>query len=728
MGKWTRRTLLTVGGLVGGGLALGVAGIAFAPNRLGIRPGKDSEASWLTTWLKITPDNIVTAIIPHCEMGQGVHTSLTMMLADELDADWALVRMEEAPATEGFANAHVFHGFLPFDVPVPLLRGFDYATYKVAQWVGLQVTGGSSSVRGTGRHGMQIAGAAARSMLIDAAATRWQVPASECTAKQSHVLHGASGRSATYGELATDAARLDPPVHPVLKAREAWTIMGTSVPRFDSPGKVDGSARYAIDVQLPGLLHAAVRAAPVFGGKLTSVDSSEVQAMPGVQAVVRLDDAVAVVAVDTWRALQGVRALQPQFTDGGNGAVSSSMLLEAQRAALAGAKLKKAAHKGRGAEFLPQAARVIEAEYRVPLLAHATMEPMSATVRIVEGRCEVWTGVQDPLSARKVAAKAAGLDVQQVTLHNLALGGGFGRRLPGAFDYVDQAVRIAKVVAPKPVKLTWSREEDIQHDFYRPSLVAQYQGGLDAGGRPVVWSSRFNGTGMFSVPTPPYDIEHLELRTSDVGSHVRLGSWRSVEFSHQGFFIESFIDELAHAAGKDPVEFRLAALAHAPRHHAVVQKAAQLAGWGSALPAGHGRGIALVEAFGTIVAEVAEVEVTADRRIRVHRVVAVVDCGEVIHPGTAAAQIEGGIVFGLSAALFDEITIEKGRVVQSNFHDYPMPRIADTPQVQVEFIRSGAPLGGMGEPGVPPIAPAVANAVFAATGDRLRTLPLRLAT
>jgi isoquinoline 1-oxidoreductase beta subunit len=429
------------------------------------------------------------------------------------------------------------------------------------------------------------------------------------------------------------------------------------------------------------------------------------------------------VADGYWRALQGVRALEPRFTDGGNAAVSTATLVAAQREALAGTKLRKAAHKGRGADFLPEAARVIEAEYRVPLLAHATMEPMSTTARIAEGRCELWTGVQDPLSARKVAAKAAGLDVEQVTLHNHALGGGFGRRLPGAFDFVEQAVRIAKAVTPRPVKLTWSREEDIQHDFYRPGLIAQYQGGLDAAGRPVAWSSKFNGAGMFNVPAPPYDIEHLELRTSDVRSHVREGSWRSVEFSHQGFFIESFIDELAHAAGKDPVEFRLAALTHAPRHHAVVQKAAQLTGWGSSLPAGHGRGIALVEAFGTIVAEVAEVEVTAERAIRVHRVVAVVDCGEVIHPDTAAAQIEGGIVFGLSAALFDEITVENGgscRAISTT------TRCPGSPTRRRSRCSSSAGARAPGEPGVPPVAPAVANAVFAATGERLRALPLRL--
>jgi len=355
------------------------------------------------------------------------------------------------------------------------------------------------------------------------------------------------------------------------------------------------------------------------------------------------------------------------------------------------------------------------------------MEPMNATARVAGGRCEVWAGTQDPLSARKVAADAAGLKPHDVTLHNLPLGGGFGRRLPGTFDYIAQAVKIAKALSPAPVKLIWHREEDIQHDFYRAAYVARLKGGLDAAGRPQSWVAHFTGGDPMGASRPPYRIPNLELKTIDVAAHVREGSWRSVEYSQQGFFVESFVDELAHAAKQDPVAFRLAALEGSPRHHAVLEKAAQLAGWSEALPAGRGRGVALVEAFGSIVAEVAEVEVTADRSIRVHRVVAVVDCGDLINPDTAAAQIEGGIVFGLSAALYGEITIDKGRVQQSNFHDYRPVKLAEAPRVTVEFIRSGAALGGLGEPGVPPIAPAVANAIHAITGRRLRQLPLQSA-
>jgi isoquinoline 1-oxidoreductase subunit beta len=650
------------------------------------------------------------------------------MLAEELEADWSLMRMEEAPAEDAFANAHVIRGFLPFEIPQSVGRGFDYAGFKVAQWVGLQVTGGSSSVRGTGKHGMAVAGAAAKAMLIEAAASRWQVPASECVAKLSRVTHSASGKSATFGELAAAASKLDPPVHPVMKDKATYTLIGQSIPRIDIPSKVNGTAQYGIDVKLPGMLYAAVNASPVFGGKLTSVDTSAAAKMPGVKSVVKLDDAVAVVADSYWRARKALASLQPQFSDGGNGAVSTDSIFAAQVAALAGKDLSRSTHVGKGAEALTSTARNIQAEYRVPYVAHATMEPMNATARVADGRCEVWAGVQDPLSARKVAAKAAGLDTDRVTLRNQQLGGGFGRRLPGAFDYVDQAVRIAKAVSPTPVKLVWSREEDIQHDYYRPAFVAQFAGGIDASGKPTVWSGRFNGGDLMGAAKPPYQIENVEINGAEVKSHVREGSWRSVEFGYHGFFVESFADELAQAAKQDPVAFRLANLPTISRHRVVLERAAALAQWGSPVAAGRGRGVAVVEAFGTVVAEIVEVEVRADRSIKVHKVVAVVDAGQVINPDGAAAQIEGGIVFGISAALFNEATIKRGRVVQSNFHDFPLPRLAETPQIVVEFIKSDAPMGGMGEPGVPPVAPAIANAIFSATGQRLRQLPLRMQT
>ncbi|MBB6091496.1 isoquinoline 1-oxidoreductase beta subunit [Povalibacter uvarum] len=727
MGKWTRRAVITAGSLVGGGLALGVGGIAFAPNRIGIlSKGDGKEAAQLTTWLKIAPDNMVTAIVPHCEMGQGVHTALTMMLAEELDADWNLVRMEEAPAEEIYANGYIARAFVPglSDVPKFTERFVDWGTYRLTRLMDLQVTGGSSSVRGTGFLGMRVAGGAARTMLIEAAAKRWNVPVGECETKLSSVIHPGSSRSATYGELAADAAKLDPPVHPQLKSADKYTIVGKPIPRIDIPSKVDGSAKYGIDVAIPGMLYATVAAAPVFGAQLGSVDATPIANLPGVKKVVKLDNAVAVVADSYWRALKALRTLIPTFTETTQRKENSETLASTIGRALEGDESKKIFSSGDAAATIGGAAKAIEAEYRVPFLAHATMEPMNATARIANDRCEVWTGVQDPLAARKVAADASGLDADQVTLYNQQLGGGFGRRLPGAHDFVDQAVRIAKEMSPAPVKLIWSREEDIQHDYYRPAVIGRYKGAVDSKAAPIVWISKFNGAGGEAAHVP-YAIAHQDIRAVKFGSHVRQGSWRSVEHSQHGFFTESFIDELAHAAGKEPYEFRRGLLEHAPRHRAVLEKAAWISGWGAAPAAGRARGIALVESFGSIVAEVAEVEIV-DGRIKVHNVWAAVDCGYVVNPDTATAQIEGGIIFGLSAAVFNEITIQDGRVAQSNFNDFPLPKIADAPRIKVEFIQSNAALGGLGEPGVPPIAPAVANAVFALTGKRVRSLPLKV--
>lgn len=726
MNKWTRRSFIAAGSLVGGGLALGVAGLVFAPNRLSRLPKADDAAAQLTTWIKLAPDNTVTVIVPHCEMGQGAQTALAMMLAEELDADWSRVQVEEAPAEEVFANGYLVRAFLPVaaDVPKFMERAVDFGSFKLMQWMDMQTTGGSSSVRGTGQLGMRMAGGVARAMLIEAAARRWKVPASECETKSSRVLHPGSNRSATFGELATAAAQMELPVHPQLKSRDRYSIVGKPTPRFDIPAKVDGTAKYGIDVTLPGMLYATVAAAPIFGAKLGSVDPAPALALPGVKKVIQLENAVAVVADSYWRALKALRRLTPSFTDTGNSNRTSDTLTADIVRSLESDQDKSVFASGDAVARLGAAAKTIDAEYRVPFLAHATMEPMNATARVADDRCEVWTGVQDPLAARKVAAKAAKLRQARVTVYNQQVGGGFGRRLPGAHDFVDQAVRIAKEMSPAPVKLLWSREEDIQHDYYRPAVIARCKGAIDSSGAPTVWISRFSG-GRDGAALIPYAIANQDIRAAEFASHIRLGSWRSVAYSQHGFFTESFVDELAHAAAKDPYEYRRDLLESSPRHRAVLEKAAWIAGWGAKPAAGRGRGIALVESFGSIVAQVAEVELI-DGRIRVHNVWAAVDCGRVINPDTAVAQIEGGIVFGLSAALFSEITIRDGRVAQTNFVDYPMPKLADAPRITVEFVDSNAALGGLGEPGVPPIAPAIANAVFAATGKRLRSLPLRI--
>jgi len=726
MNKWTRRAFISAGSLVGGGLVIGVGEFVLAPNRLGLAPPADADGVRLTTWVKLAADNSITVVVPHCEMGQGAQTGLAMMLAEELEADWQTIRVEEAPALDEFAAGYMVRGFGlgELDPPPSMLRGLNHLSFKVADWMGLQVTGGSASIRFTGEYGTRVAGASAKQMLLQAAATRWNVSANECVAKLSHIEHAASSKRASYGELAVDAAQRDIPAHPTLKERAAFTIIGTPVPRFDIPNKVNGGTTYGLDVQLPEMLYAAIKAAPVFGGKLLSVDMAPAMSMPGVIKVVQLGDAVAVVADGYWRAQQALNKLQPVFDAGGNDGVNSNTIFQTFAHALENESGKKVVRLGSGASGLEKAAKKISAEYRVPYLAHATMEPMNATARMTDKECEVWAGTQDPLNARNTAAKAAGLAHKQVTIHNLSLGGGFGRRLPGNLDYVDQAVRIAKVLSPKPVKLIWSREEDLRHDFYRSAVLGRYQGGIDADGKPNTWVARFTGDAGESAAELPYAIPNQAIARSVVKTHVRLGAWRSVDHTQHGFFTESFIDELAHAAGQDPYEYRRQLLIHKPRHKAALELAADKAGWGTPLPANHGRGIALVESFGTIVCEVAEVEALADGKFKVHRVVAAVDCGDVVNPNSGASQIEGGIVFGLSAALYGEISIDKGAVVQSNFGDHPMARMADTPRTEVHFIASHARRGGLGEPGVPPIAPAIANAIFAATGKRLRTLPI----
>lgn len=722
LGKWTRRAFIGAGTVAGGGFVLGLGGIAFAPNRLRYLPeGAARGDGRLTTWIKITPDNVTTVLVPHCEMGQGALTGLGMFLAEELDADWDLVRIEQAPAEDVYANGYIVRAFLEeagFATPGWLERALDFGAFKMADFVGLMTTGGSTSTRGTGQFGMRLAGAAAREMLVHAGAERLGVPTGELATRDSHVIHERSGRRLAYGELAALAGTLDLPRRPRLKERSEYRLVGTSRPRPDIPSKVTGEARYAIDVVLPDMLHAAIVRAPVPGGLLEAVDPAPAKGMAGVREVVTPADAVAVVADSYWQAQQALDALLPRFTDAGLGDVDTDAIARRHAAALDRERFDPP----------PAGASVVSAEYRVPYLAHATMEPMCATARVANGRCEVWTGTQDPLSTRRVAARAADLDVGAVVVHNQQLGGGFGRRLPGTYDYVEQAVQIARVVSPRPVKLIWSREEDMRHGYYRPFVLARFQGALDANGSPLLWASRFTGSrfGDVGAATPVYDIPEKDVRAVSPPEHLRTGAWRSVASSQHGFFVESFVDELAHAAKRDPVEFRLALLAHEPRHRAVLERAAEMAAWSAPAPDGRARGVAVVESFGSIVAQVAEVSVEGGR-IRVHRVDAAADCGFAVNPQQAEAQIQGGIVFGLSAALFHEITVRGGAVVQKNFPEYEMIRLADAPRVNVAFVETDGPLGGLGEPGVPPVAPAVANALFALTGRRLRTLPLRLA-
>ncbi len=721
----TRRAVL-IGGAVGGGLLLGYALYPFSTLRRARGLAATGDEVLLTTWFKLAPDGTVTVIVPHSEMGQGVHTSLPMMLAEELDADWSRVRVEQAPADVAFANGPLARAFLRGDVTIPaVLAGTaDFAARKIAEFMNLQLTGGSTSVRLTGVDGMRRTGAAARWMLVHAAAEAWNVPATEVTARASRLAHTASGKSATFGEMAARAANFDPPADLPLKPRADYTIVGTSRPRFDIPAKVDGSARYTLDVRLPGMLYAAVRACPVFGGTVAGYDAAQVKASRGVRAVLEIPGAVAVVADSWWRAEQALAALEIRWTEGEGAAHDSDSISAGMDRALAAGDLSTDYSFGDVESALRGAERQVERRYRVPYLAHATLEPMACVAHFAGGRLEIHGGFQDGLGARVRAAKVAGLPLERVALHHAAMGGGFGRR-GSTLNYLDQAIAIARKV-DAPVNLIWSREQDMTQDNYRNASIARMRAGLDAQRRPVAWLHEFTEKHDPEDATwIPYGIADREARYVNGTDPIPFGPWRSVDNSHHAFFIESFVDELAFEAKADPFAYRRDLLTGAPRHRVVLEAAAQMSGWGAPLPAGRGRGISLKESFGTVVVQVAEVSAGEDGRARVHRVWCAADPGEVVHPDGLVAQLESGIVFGLTAALYGEITIERGRVVEKNFPDYPMLRMADTPSIEVRLVPSGATTGGAGEPGTPPIGAAVANAVFAATGHRVRTLPLR---
>ena len=722
----SRRKFMVGTALAGGGILLGYALAPFSTlDRARQLAGDD--AAMLRTWVKIMPDNRVTVIVPHSEMGQGVLTAMGMMLAEELDADWTLVSLEQAPADMAFANGALAKGYLSDGVSVPkFLSGVtDFAGRKVAEFMNLQVTGGSTAVRFTGIAGMRPAGAAARWMLIQAAAKEWGAPADEITTADSKLLHAASGKSATYGEMATKALAFDPPGDLPLKDPKQHKIVGTAKQRYDIPAKVNGSAIYGVDMRLPGMMFAAIKACPVFGGKLKSFDAGTVTAMRGVKSVHRVgDNAVAVIADNSWRAHQALSALPITWDEGANAGHSSATILAGMQAALDKGDLDSDYDFGNAATAEKSAAKVIEASYAVPYLAHATMEPVNCTAHFSGGGLTVWGGFQDGLGARARAATVAGLPIENVTLNHTMMGGGFGRR-GSTLNYLDQAVLLAKQV-DFPVNLIWSREEDLAQDNYRNASVAKMRAGLDANGRPVSWQQDYTEKRDPEDATwIPYAIADRRVRSVSGTDPIPFGPWRSVAHTQHGFFIESFMDELAHAAGRDPFEFRRDLLADAPDQKAVLEAAALMSGWGTPLALGRARGIALRQSFGTIVAQVAEVSVSQEGQARVHKVWCAVDPGEVINPDTFVAQMESGIIYGLTAALYGEISIANGRVVEQNFPDYEMIRQADAPAIEVKLMPSGRPTGGAGEPGTPPIAAAVGNAIFSLTKQRVRSLPLR---
>ncbi|MEX0739440.1 MAG: molybdopterin cofactor-binding domain-containing protein [Pseudohongiella sp.] len=728
--KMNRRRFLLGTTVIGGGLLLGYAVTRPTRQFLANRDHAEAGQTFLTTWLRIDPDNRVTVVVPHSEMGQGVLTSLPMMAADEMDADWNLVRVEQAPATDLFANGVLIKGFamsMGLSVPAFLDRTVDFATLKAAEIMNMQITGGSSSVRFTGEMGMRAAGAAAREMLVNAAAAQWNVAADECDARNSFVHHDTSGRSASFGELASAAAEFAPPRNPTLKTPDRFTLMGTAVPRVDIPAKVDGSAMFGIDAMPAGMLYAAVTTAPVFGGKLARVDNVEaVMQRRGVQRVIELEDAVAVVADNYWRASEALKQLQPVFTDTEFDSSNSSDIFAEFDAALDNNERNEDVYAGDAAEALNSAAETISASYRVPYLAHAAMEPMNCTVHFHDGRCDVWTGTQDNLGIRGRVASVADIDANNVTVHPFYLGGGFGRRLPQSTNTIDQATRIASHF-DVPVQTLWSREEDTRQDYYRPAVSSRFRAGLDANGQLIAWENVYIGknepveAAHIAYQVPNQKIDYVESPT-----HIPFGAWRSVAHSQHSFFLESFTDELAWHANQDPLQYRLSLLQDKPRHRRVLQEAAARAGWTTAAPEGRARGIALQESFGSIVAEVAEVSLTEEGEVRVNKVVCAIDCGRVVNPDTAASQVESGIIYGLTAAMYGQISIENGRVKESNFHDYEMLRLAESPDIDVILLESDdAPVGGLGEPATPPISAAVTNAIYALTGQRVRELPLK---
>lgn len=725
MGKWTRRGFIAAGVVSGGVLMVGV----------GLREGhrapklaemmtKDGE-TLVNVWVKLAPDNTITAIVPHSEMGQGVFTSMTQMLADEMDADWETVTFEQAPAHEAYANYPLGREYILGDAKVPGLvqDTLNGAFLRVAQSMGLQITGGSTAVRFTGMGGMRIAGAAAREMIVKAAAKEWGVPARELRTEKSYVYHDNSNRSAPYASFAVQAGKFSPPTQPTLKTPDQYTLMGTSVPRVDIPAKTDGTAEFGMDVDLPGMKYAAVMGPPVLGATTTNVDDTYAKDMPGVIKILDKGSFVAVVADGYWQAENAVRQLDVSWSQTGAEALDQNAMYAMFRTAMdeVGGKAEEDVSKGNVTRATADADRVFEAEYTVPFLAHAAMEPINATAWVRDGQIDLWSGLQNPLAVRDEIAETFDVKKHDVSIHNVMLGGGFGRRSNG--DYPVMAVTIASEF-DHPVKMIWSREQDTQQDWYRPAAVSRFKAGLDADGMPVSWENLFvQKAEPVEASHIPYQIDNQLIQFTNVDHHIRFGPWRAVDHTQHGFFIESFVDELADQAGMDGYAFRRKLLEHAPRYLTVLDAAAKAADWGRTLPEGHGLGIAVVDSFGTVVAQVVEVDVNGPEPKVVH-VWCAADPGYAMNPDGFTAQIESGIIYGLTAALYGEITIEEGAVVQSNFHDYPILRMDQAPEISVEIINSGAKVGGGGEPGTPPIAPALANAVFAATGVRVRSQPI----
>jgi isoquinoline 1-oxidoreductase beta subunit len=700
----SRREFLSATATVGGGLILALT--LPGPAAVGAKPAAARAAGGqLNAWLKISSDNSITVIVDRSEMGQGVYTALPMLLAEELEVDLAVIRVEAAPVGDAYIN--------PGN--------------------GGQVTGTSNSVQDAWDK-LRMAGATARSMLVAAAAKRWRVDPSGCVAKNGTVT-SAQGKVLTYGELAEAAAQEPVPKDVKLRAKSSFQLIGKSMPRIDTPGKVDGSAEFGIDVKLPGMLHAALAQSPVLGGKVKALDSAEAEKMPGVRKVMSTSSGVVVVADHFWQALKARNALRITWDPGSNAQLDNAAILATlKKTAAAGAGLSARAD-GNAAEALKSAKQSLSAAYYLPLLAHATMEPMNCTADVKAGGCDLYVGTQVQQVSQTTAATAAGLLPAQVRVFTTLIGGGFGRRLD--IDFIPAAVEASKAVGA-PVKLIWTREDDMTHDTYRPPAYEEVSGGLDAAGKLIAWKLHITSPSITARMFPPvkgvddsvieaavnnlYDVPDLAVSYSRQEIGIDVGYMRSVSHAPNCFVIESFMDELAAAAGQNPFDFRMRHLARKPRQKRVLQLAAERAGWGKP-PPGRYQGIALMEGYTTHLAQVAEISI-AGGELKVHKIVCVVDCGQMVNPRIVESQIESGIVFGLSAALWGEVTILGGRVQQTNFNNYRLLRNSELPELDVHLVPSDEAPGGIGEAAVPLVAPALCNAIFSATGKRLRALPI----
>jgi len=704
-----RRTFLKVTTVAGGGL---LVGCSFSSPKLMSTPQASEEE--LGLWVRISTDNKITLIVPASEMGQQAHTGQAMIVAEEMEADWNSIQVVHAPYHSEFKNS-------------------------VADPRNIQITGGSSSISFWWEKLRQV-GAGTREMLIEAAAKKWGVPVSECHARESQVLHSESGRSLTYGQLAGAAAKLSPPDNLTLKSPDQYRLLGKSIPKLNTLARVNGTAQYGIDVRRPGMLFAAVRQSPVFGGQVKSYNEKVAKSSKGVVAVLPIPNGVAVVADTTWHAQKGVESMEVVFEGGETLGLNSSKVSKNLSAALDDI-----------GKVDVQAEKVLEVEYEMPFLHHATMEPMNCTALVSDNSCEIWVPTQSQYDCMETAKEVTGFSEDKIQIHTIMMGGSFGRKQ--FRDYVEQALIISKFIQ-KPVQVIWSREEDTQHGKYRPTSMSRYQVGLGRDGLPVQWESQIAQPNMLAQIISPlgwfnfdpmavvggvhdyglfpdhfYKVKGVGTDHTDVELGVPLGPWRAPPNSINVFYTESVVDELAELAGQDPLDYRLKLMSESPRHRSVLEQVAKQGGWGSPLPEGHGRGLAINEWFPleeavTVVAQVVEISVSKRGKLKVHRVDCVIDCGLVINPDSVKAQMEGSIIMGMSATLFEQVTIENGRVAQSNFDDYRIARLRDTPEINVSIVKNDSAPTGTGEPGTSPIVPAITNAIFAATGKRIRRLPI----